>query len=95
MVALMDIYKIWVVIYVFRNLLNHPMVNAMEMVCVTHIMEKPLTTVLQIADVEINTVNINLEKLLTIARKIVGSVETANVIHLRVVPPANKTVEHV
>ncbi len=81
--------------YVFLNLLNHPMENAMEMVYVTHIMEKPLTTAPQIADVEINTVNINLEKHLTIAHKIVGSVEMVNVMHLRVVLPASKTVEHV
>ena len=69
--------------------------NAMEMDYVIHIMVKPLTTAPQIVVVEINTVNINLEKHLTIVHQIVEYVETANAIRLKVVPPASKTVEHV
>jgi hypothetical protein len=68
------------------------MENAMEMVYVTHIMEKPLRTAQQIADVATSSVNINLEKHLTIVHQIVEYVETANAIRLKVVPPASKTV---
>ncbi len=94
MVALMVIGRIWVVICVSLPS-SHPMVHVMEMDYVSQTMVKPLTAAPQIAVVEITSVNINLERHLTIARKIVESVETVNVMHLRVVPPASKTVEHV
>ncbi len=67
----------------------------MEMAYVIHIMEKPLTTVQQIADVATSSVNINLERHLITVHQIVVCVEMANVIHLKVVPHASKTVEHV
>ena len=91
-VVQMIIYQIWQITNVFLNLLNHLMENAMEMVYVTHIMEKPLRTAPQIADVEISTVNINLERHLITAHQIVESAETVNVIRLKVVPPVSKTV---
>ncbi len=69
--------------------------NAMEMVYVIYIMGKPLRTVLQIADVATSSVNINLERHLRTVHQIVESVEMVNVIHLKVVPPASRTVEHV
>ncbi len=95
MVVQMDTYKIWAVICVFLNLQSRRMEYAMEMVYVIHIMVKHLTTALQIADVETIFVNINLERHLTIVHRTAESVEMANAIRLRVVPPANKTVEYV
>ena len=95
MVAQMDMNKIWVVICVFLNQVSHLMVHAMEMDYVSQTMEKPLTIAPQIADVEIISVNINLERHLTIAHKIVKSVEMANVMHLKVALPVKQTVEHV
>ncbi len=95
MVALTDTCKIWAVICVFLNPQSRRMEYAMEMAYVTHIMVKHLTTALQIADVETTFVNINLERHLTIVHQIVKYVEMANAMHLRVVLPASKTVEHV
>ena len=95
MVVQMDMCKIWAVICVFLNPQSRLTEYAMEMVYVTHIMVKHLTTVHQIADVEIIFVNINLERHLRIAHKTAESVEMANAIRLKVVPPVSKTVEHV
>ncbi len=67
----------------------------METVCVTQIMEKPLTTAHLIVDVAISTANINLERPLTTVHPIVESVEMVSAMRLKVVPPVNKTVEHV
>jgi hypothetical protein len=94
MVVLMDISRIWVVICVSLPS-SHPMIHVMEMACVSQTMVKPLTIAPQIVVVEITFVNINLERHLIIAHKIVEYVEMANVMHLKVALPVSKTVEHV
>ncbi len=90
----MDIGRIWGVIPVSLPS-SHPMEYVMEMVYVTHRMEKPWITALQIAGVAISSANINLEKHLTTVQRTVESVEMVSAMYLRAVPPVSKTVEHV
>lgn len=91
----MDMNKIWQIIYVFLNRPTRRMVPAMEIVIVSQSMVKRWKTAQQIVDVEISTVNTNLERHLRIAHQIVESVEMANVIILKVVVLVKQTVEHV
>ena len=94
-VAQMDMTKIWQIIYAFLNRLTRRIVHAMEIVCVSQSMVKRWKTAQQIVDVEITTVNMSLEKHLTIVQKIAVYVEMVNATHLRAVHLASKTVGHV